>query len=183
MPSINNISRKEKEMTIHQNMKRRTILHLLAILLVTGLLMGLLASALTGSFVVVAWASATVVILAAVVVAAFRRARRSLSSHPKVGPSRRLVWLNSITIAAILLSPIVSAFSGLGVSVVSAGVVGMQYVTGTSGPDTRGGMVLDDDHVWISAHKNGLWRVDRCTAANAGDTTGNDGAAWNILSG
>lgn len=47
-------------------------------------------------------------------------------------------------------------------------------------PDTRGGMVLDDKYVWISDHKSGLWRVDRCTATNPGDKTSNDSASWDL---
>lgn len=50
----------------------------------------------------------------------------------------------------------------------------------TSTPDTRGGMVIDDKYVWIADHKNGLWRVDRCTGANSGDVSSKDGAAWDL---
>lgn len=47
-------------------------------------------------------------------------------------------------------------------------------------PDTRGGMVMDDRYVWISDHKGGLWRVDRCTGANAGDVSGSDSSSWDL---
>ena len=47
-------------------------------------------------------------------------------------------------------------------------------------PDTRGGMVIDDKYVWISDHKQGLWRVDRCTGANAGAVSGEDSKSWDI---
>lgn len=47
-------------------------------------------------------------------------------------------------------------------------------------PDTRGGMIIDDYYVWISDHKQGLWRVDRCTGANDGPVSGEDSKSWDI---
>ncbi len=47
-------------------------------------------------------------------------------------------------------------------------------------PDTRGGMVLDSKYCWVASHKSGVWRVERCTAANPGDTTAGDSAAWDL---
>jgi uncharacterized repeat protein (TIGR01451 family) len=37
-------------------------------------------------------------------------------------------------------------------SVAPAGTVGLEYVTGTSTPDTRGGIYTDDTSVWIADH-------------------------------
>lgn len=47
-------------------------------------------------------------------------------------------------------------------------------------PDTRGGMVMDDKYVWIAHHARGLWRVDRCTGANPGETSAQDGKSWDL---
>lgn len=46
-------------------------------------------------------------------------------------------------------------------------------------PDTRGGMIMDDKYVWIAHHARGLWRVDRCTGANAAIQRP-DGKAWDL---
>lgn len=56
----------------------------------------------------------------------------------------------------------------------------LEFNRGLATPDTRGGMVMDDKYLWISDHKNGLWRVDRCTGASAGDTTSDDSASWDL---
>ena len=61
-----------------------------------------------------------------------------------------------------------------------AGTVGLEYVTGTGTPDTRGGIYTDDTYVWIADHKDGLWRANKCDGSGAGQTTGGDKALWDI---
>ncbi len=79
-----------------------------------------------------------------------------------------------VTLLVVLLGVMIFATAA------NAGTVAMVYVGGLDSPDTRGGMVMDDNYVWISAHKDGLWRADRCTGSNAGDKTSDDGAAWDL---
>ena len=97
-----------------------------------------------------------------------------MRTKTRTSPSLTALRFLTVLSMAFSLLPLAPALAA------PEGTVGLQFVMGTGDPDTRGGMVMDDQYVWISAHKNGLWRVDRCTGANTGDTTGNDNAAWDL---
>ena len=56
----------------------------------------------------------------------------------------------------------------------------LEFVTGLSTPDTRGGIFTDDTYIWIADHKDGLWRADKSDGANAGDVTSDDKKLWDI---
>lgn len=58
--------------------------------------------------------------------------------------------------------------------------VTLEYVTGTSTPDTRGGIFTDDTYVWIADHKDGLWRANKCDGSGAGQVNGDDDAIWDL---
>jgi hypothetical protein len=58
--------------------------------------------------------------------------------------------------------------------------VSMEFVMGLDTPDTRGGMVLDDQYVWISDHKGGLNRFHRCTGTADLSLSGDDSKSWDL---
>ena len=58
--------------------------------------------------------------------------------------------------------------------------VKLKYIGGLGSPDTRGGMIVDDKYIWVFAHKNDLWRVDRCTDDSVGPTTGDDSQSGDL---
>jgi uncharacterized repeat protein (TIGR01451 family) len=64
--------------------------------------------------------------------------------------------------------------------VAHAGTIELQYVTGTATPDTRGGMVVDDQYVWIAGHQQGLWRANCCDGSGAGDVSSADSGSWDL---
>ena len=59
-------------------------------------------------------------------------------------------------------------------------IVQLEYVTGTPKPDTRGGMVVDDQYVWIAGHQSGLWRANCCDGTGAGDVSTADNGSWDL---
>ena len=56
----------------------------------------------------------------------------------------------------------------------------LQYQFGLAKPDTRGGVYVDDEWIWMADHKDGLWRARKCDGSDAGDVTSDDGKLWDI---
>ncbi len=106
-----------------------------------------------------------------------------MTQSARAGTARWRGW--TALLATAVIATAVSILSlGVGADVAQAGTVSvfpqpfMQLAT----PDTRGGMIMDDKYLWVAHHARGLWRVDRCTGANAGFPRGNlsDGKAWDL---